>query len=474
MAHYTDSLRQTMHENIDRSFEGQLRDTQEAVRIKSVLYEAAATPEHPFGKGPSKSLQDFLSLAERLGFRTKNLDNYAGYVEMGESGELVGILAHLDVVPEGDPADWRHPPYAAVVDGGALYGRGSIDDKGPAVAILYAMKALREAEIPLKKRFRLILGLDEESGSRCIALYKEVEEIPAFSFSPDAEFPVVNAEKGILRLTLSKCVESEESGQPTLAALEGGERFNVVPDTAVAHIRCDRAWVERIKPLCRDLDVEVEGDGVRIKARGVSAHAMEPDKGENAVQKLLHALAQIEFPKEDRALIEAIYRLAGSGHSGEGLGIASRDDVSGPLTCNLAAIRLVCEGEAKTLSAKLDIRYPVTADYGRLEKAIAESTATAGMCLELNVHKKPLYIPEAHPTVQTLLDAYEAITGDRPRPVSMGGGTYCRFMPNAVSAGPLFPGQPELAHQPDERVALDDLRRSTHIYAEALLRFNGL
>lgn len=464
----------TMHDLIEKHFDEQVATTQAVVRIKSVLDERAASPEHPFGPDLTHALDDFLARAAAMGFATKNADNYAGYAEMGDTGDLIGILVHLDVVPEGKESDWQHPPYAAVVEGGALHGRGAIDDKGPAVAALYAMRALRESGTTLKKRFRLILGLDEESGSRCILHYNEREEIPAFSFSPDAEFPVVNAEKGILRITVGKSAASTPGDTPALVALSGGDRFNVVPDSASAEIACTPTQAQAITAAHADLETTETPRGVVLTAHGVSAHAMEPHKGKNAVQKLLACLAGLDLAPPDTALVQTVHALAGTGHDGEGFGIASSDDVSGPLTCNLAAIDLQPSGDARTIAAKFDIRYPVTADADDIAQKIAARARETGCSITVNTHKKPLYIPASHPTVQILLDAYEIIAGDRPAPISMGGGTYCRFMPNAVSAGPLFPGEPELAHQANEHVFLESLRKSTHIYGEALNRFNEM
>ncbi|MDR3331192.1 MAG: dipeptidase PepV [Synergistaceae bacterium] len=476
MAIHNEGFRKKMRDLIDLGFDDQIEDTIGTIRIASVLDEGHVSAEHPFGANVTEALEDFLERARRLGFKTKNLDNYAGYVEMGTGQELIGILAHLDVMPEGDLTGWRHHPYEAVIDGGELYGRGSIDDKGPAVAALYAMKALRDSGAALRRRFRLILGLDEESGSRCIAHYKEVDEIPTLSFSPDATFPVVNAEKGILRAIISKSAEVYGDGGVRLAELRGGDRFNVVPDAATVLIQCGEADEPRIDGLFAGFETSRAPGGVRITSRGVPAHAMEPQKGDNAVQKLMSRIVQLDLAQPDKDLALAMYALAGRGHSGEGLGIESSDDVSGPLTCNLAAISIEDgeTGNMKKMSIKIDIRYPVTEDSERLLKRMELAVGRAGAELVLSTHKRSLYIPETHEIVRTLLDSYEAVTGDRPAPVSMGGGTYCRFMPNSVSAGPLFPGQPELAHQANERVAIEDLRRGTHIYAEALARFNEI
>lgn len=462
-----------LHELVDESFDDQIEMTKDALRIRSVLEEDKRSDEHPFGPAPGRALSEFLAAAERLGFVTKNIDNYAGYAEMG-SGDLIGILAHLDVVPEGKAEDWAHLPYEAVVEDGRLYGRGAIDDKGPAVSALYAMKALRDSGAVLKKRFRLILGLDEESGSRCIERYKETEEIPSFSFSPDASFPVVNAEKGTFRAVISKRVTIGGAyGKAELAALSGGDRFNVVPDEASAILKNPP---ESVRGACEGLEVREEENETAITARGKAAHAMEPGKGDNAVQKLLACLSHLALAPHDRELIDIAWKLAGKGWTGDGLGIACADKISGYLTCNVAAIDLTTEddGATKELSLKIDVRYPVAADYDKLIGSLYEKVSEADAELTVIAHKPPLFVPESHEAVKILLDAYEVVTGERPAPLAIGGGTYCRYLPNAVSAGPVFPNEVEMAHQTDEFALIENLRKCTHIYAEALARFNAL
>ncbi|MDR3355438.1 MAG: Sapep family Mn(2+)-dependent dipeptidase [Synergistaceae bacterium] len=469
-----DGLRRKAHGLVDKYFDEQIRDTREIIKIPSVLDESGATPENIFGSDMTSALNAFLGIAESMGFRVKNIENRIGYAEVGCGAEMAGILAHLDVVPAGRLEEWTHPPFGAVVEDGVLWGRGAIDDKGPAMATLYAMKSLRDAGAAFSRRFRLILGLDEENGSRCIERYNEVEEQPAFSFSPDASFPVVNAEKGILRLIFSKrAADSRPVNQPALSGLSGGDRFNVVPDFASAFIRCGLDDRESIAKYFAGLDVSEEPDGLCVKAYGLAAHAMEPEKGENAIQKLLRRLSGVKFCDSDSETIGSLRRLFGDDSAGKGLDIAARDDVSGHLTCNTAAIETRHDGDGyKTFVIKLDIRYPVTLGAPRLIEDIRQKSSRSGYELEIAAHKPPLFVPESDPVVQTLLDSYECVMNERPAPISMGGGTYCRFMPHSVSAGPVFPGQPELAHQTDERVSLDDLRRCTHIYAEALARFN--
>lgn len=466
-----------VHDAVTTNFEKQLQETIEIIRLRSVLDEKESTVTHPFGPAMSRSLDDFLERAKKMGFITKNIDNSIGYVEIGNGDKLIGILAHLDVVPEGNPKDWKYPPFSGTIKDDRLYGRGAIDDKGPAMAALYAMKALKESGLPLLCRFRLIIGLDEESGSRCIARYNQTEEQPLFSFSPDSEFPVVNAEKGIIRATVTKTGQKTDHSfhRAEIQSFIGGDRFNVVPDRATVFIKCSDTQKEEIVKISSGFEVTQEDNGLSIAAQGIAAHAMEPGKGVNAVQKLIGHLSILDtWDGESRELLHFIHDLSGDGYDGEILGITMRDDISGMLTCNVAALTIETVGEIKKATLKLDIRYPVTANPDLIIENIGKSVARTGGELTLNTHKKPLYIPESHPVVKILLDSYESVTGSAAKPISIGGGTYCRFMPNAVSAGPLFPGEEELAHQANEYITLPHLLKCTHIYAEALMRFNDM
>ncbi|MDR1874917.1 MAG: hypothetical protein LBQ90_07920 [Synergistaceae bacterium] len=421
-------LERSLYALIDANFEAQLAETREVLHVRGVPDSGG---ERPSGvEGP---LDDLLHRAQRMGFLTKNIDSDVGCVEMGE-GALTGIWARL---PGGD---------GSVVD-----EPGAADDRGTAVAFLYAMKALRDSGLPLRRRFRLILGPDG-GGSRCISRYACTEAQPILSFSPDAELSVINAEQGILRVTISQSAPIEANGGTELIGLNGGDRFNEVPELAEAVIRCDAEEWEAIIAACRDLDVLLEGPSeVKITARG-AAHATEPEKGGNAVQKLLWRLADLDFCRADGMLIDAVCRMAGQGHSGDGLGIESRDGV--PLTCNLAAVRMEANEtrKTKTVLMKLDIRYPVTFTpddvIGNMKKAATE----AGAELVVNTHKPPLYIPESHESVQTLLNACRA-TAERP-----------------LSVKGRARSMPDPANQAGENEA--GLRDVTHTYAEALVRIN--
>jgi len=456
-----------MHKIIDDDFEDMLKDLQSSLMIRSVYDESLVSGEHPFGPVMSEALNDFLNCAQRLGFVTANVSNYAGYAEMGSGEKLVGILAHLDVVPEGETTAWTVPPYSGRVVDGRLYGRGSLDDKGPAFSVLYAMKALRDSGFKLECRIRLIVGLDEESGGRCIARYLETEEIPGSSFSPDANFPLINAEKGIFHCRVEK--EFSDTGKgfaPHLLSIRGGERYNVVPDSAEAIFEghLEDEIIRKLRSAEGVIIGGTEGSTI-IRTKGVSAHAMSPELGTNAVELLLGALSSFDW--EPKELSDFLRKAAKSfkGTDGAGIGLERRDEVSGSLTFNTAMIRL----DNWTCRVSFDLRYPVTLSGAELAEDFKKSAEKLGANLLVDRDKKPLFVDPSSPLIKKLLEAYKKVTGSTAEPLSIGGGTYCRYLPNSVSFGPVFPGDPDVIHQPDEHITLENLRKITHIYSEALM-----
>ncbi len=461
---------EAIHRLVDDGFAPMTEDLREILKVRSVLEEPERTDEHPFGPMVTEALDRFLAHAQKLGFATKNIDNMVGYAEIGE-GPLFGVLVHLDVVPEGRLAAWKHHPYKAEIEDGKLYGRGTSDDKGPAVSILYAMKALRDSGAKLNRRFRVIAGLDEESGFRCMTRYRESEEIPEASFSPDAYFPVVNGEKGILHFALSKKIGNMTVlGVPELTHLHGGTRVNVVPDEVTACFNNVSAGY--LEHAFEGTGADVRSISSRIAAvrvKGVPAHAMAPWKGENAIQKMLSRMLDMDFgPAELHMELIKLQSLYKFDTKGESLGIATEDEISGPLSCNLAKIELTGD----TIRVENDIRYPVTTSGEMVINGLREAAEEVDWTLEILRHDEPLYVKPDTPLVRTLLDTYEKIAGERREPMCMGGGTYSRTMPNAVSFGAQFPEEEENAHQANEYIALDSLKKMTHIYAEALARFN--
>ncbi len=454
-----------LHAWVDGHRDQMVQALQGVVRIPSKK-EPPAGPGTPFGQPVRHALDYTLDLCRELGFRVKDVEGYAAHAEFGEGAEMVAALGHLDVVPEGDR--WTHPPFGAEIADGFIYARGASDDKGPTYAALFGAKALMESGLPLRRRVRVIFGCDEESGFGCVKHYWEVakEERPVFAFTPDASFPLIYAEKGISNLTLERQIQ--RGGAPLrVAEARGGLRANMVPDAAQARLVGDTtalygALSTLLNHWDRNIALDADGEGIRVRATGKSAHGSTPQAGDNAVTRLARALLDLDLP-EDHDWIDWI--VSSSDPAGGGLGITGRDDVAGPLTNNLG----VMEMDGARVRIVYNVRYPVTWTIDDLLSCLRPRLEN-GWELASHTDSPPLHVALDQEPARTLLRVYQQETGDtESRPETTGGGTYARATPNAVCYGAGFPGvEHGPAHEPDERIAIDTLVRAAKIYAHAL------
>ena len=436
----------------------------------------APSPGAPFGAENARCLQAALNMATRDGLTARDFDGYAGDATTPEGGdEVLGILCHLDVVPTGDDALWSTPPFTPTIKDGVMYGRGVSDDKGPTVAAMIALDTVRASGLTFKRKVRLIFGSDEESGWGCMDYYLPRAGMPTLGFAPDAAFPLIFAEKGVLRVKVTGAWH-----QPELLSLTGGERANVVPDSATARIggaaagqALMGAWQYKGARGGAVMAQEDGPDAVSVQARGIGSHAAMPDGGDNAASTLCGYLAPL-LPGASQAL--SLLAAVGTWPSdGSGLGIACKDEPSGPLTCNLGVLR----ADANGFEATLDIRYPVTCPRADILKGVCDGFAPiSARCEELGGYEA-LHIAKDSPLVQTLLGAYCDVTGishEQAQPLAMGGATYARAMPNCVAYGAQFPHDfaPDAvkggAHQADEAMAIDGLMKAAQVYALAIAR----
>lgn len=448
---------------IIESMHDEMIDTlQKWIHVPSVKGEAA--PGAPFGKEVRSMLDMALADCEQMGFKTQNFDGYIAHADLGEGSDedALAILAHLDVVPEGD--GWKYPPYGAVIENGRMYGRGTSDDKGPAVAALYAMKAVKDAGIPLRRKVRLILGCDEESGWEDIAHYNKVATMPRMGFSPDASYPIINIEKGICRLELHGVLSNEGL---QVIAFNNGERPNVIPGRASALVVGDAATVAQAEAAAKKLDIPAEvqltDKGVSITVTGISGHAAYPETARNANGEMLLLLRELGVQGDLCLLADKI----GLDYKGEGLEISVSDGISGYLTCNLGIIRA---GEGGVY-ATLDIRYPVMTNPDMIIKNV--SASLPGMRVDAMEVKEPHYVPAGSELVQNLLDAYHEVTGYERKCLYTGGGTYARSLQEGVAFGASFPQDEDLAHQANEYADIEGLYKNIKIFALAIVKLAG-
>lgn len=439
---------------------------QEILKFRSV--EGEKDGDMPFGKDVHDCLLYTLDLADKLGFKTKNIDNYAGYAEIGEGDEMVGVLVHLDVVPEG--TGWDYDPYGGEVVDDKIYGRGTLDDKGPAIATLYAMKALLDSGEKLNKRIRIIFGLNEETGWAGIDYYLKHEETPTLAFTPDADFPACHGEKGITVFELTrKFHELLNDGGVEVISIKGGNAANMVPDHAEAKIIETYPIDAMMKAYMQDrgghLTLEKDGGITTITSKGISAHGSTPEVGENAISYLLDFLNILDIQLGDlSSFIRGYERTIGLDYNGQRAGCGFEDEDSGKLTFNVGTIDL----DKDQVKVVVNVRYPITTPLKVVEDGIKKTFAEIDIDYNLVDHMAPIYFPKDHELITKLMKVYQEHTGDMSEPTTMGGGTYARAIKNAVAYGGIFPGDPQLAHQKNEYITIPNLIKQSQIYASAL------
>ena len=446
---------------LEKSMPELIRDLQGCIRIPSV-YQADDSG-YPYGKPVHECLEFMLKCAADMGFRTHNMDNQVGWAEYGEGEEMVAVLGHLDVVPEGD--GWTVAPYGGEVKDGRIFGRGTMDDKGPTVAALYALKAIKDSGVKLNRRIRILFGLNEETGSADMKYYaSHGGEVPVMGFTPDGEYPVINGEKGLINETYT--CKFTPSGPLYLKSMVGGTAHNIVPHFARADFRCEAALADEIAAMTGEgITVTRTEEGVLVEAAGVSAHGGTPSEGINANGRLAQFMAKLPLEGQLAVAIRFLAEKIGMEYDGASLGIAMEDDLSGPLTNNFG----VMNATENELVVKLNYRYPVTRTYEDCGPRVIELFAEAGFELTGAVRKNRLYMPAESELIQRLMKVYTDATGDyESQPKSIGGGTYAKMLPNVVAFGPIFPGDEVREHKPDEFMELSRLLDNANILAEAM------
>ncbi|RSJ74505.1 dipeptidase [Streptococcus cristatus] len=409
----------------------------------------------PFGQAIQDVLEKTLEICRGLGFTTY-LDpkGYYGYAEIGQGAELLAVLCHLDVVPSGDEADWRTPPFEATIKDGWIFGRGVQDDKGPSMAALYAVKALLDSGVTFKKRVRFIFGTDEETLWRCMGRYNELEETATLGFAPDSSFPLTYAEKGLLQVKL------HGPGSDKLD-LEAGAAFNVVPGKA----SYQGELLEQVVAGLQVASFDYEQNDQQVTVLGLPKHAKDAAEGINAIVRL----ATVLQPLQTHPALAFIAEAVGEDATGGRLFGDISDEPSGRLSFNIAGLTLNSEKS----EIRIDIRIPVLADKDQLVAQLAEIAGRYQLDYEEFDYLAPLYVPKDSELVSTLMAIYQEKTGDTSPAMSSGGATFARTMPNCVAFGALFPGVEQTEHQANERASLEDLYRAMDIYAETIFRLAG-
>ena len=439
-----------MENVMEKYFDQIVQSTVEILRFDSS--QKPAVNGCPFGKETADCLAYFLELAQGMGFETRNYDNYVGEVIFGE-GKDFAILAHLDVVPAG--SGWKYPPFGGVInddpsDGGVLgtkiWGRGAMDDKAPAIACLYALKAIKDQGIVPHRTFKLIVGCNEESGWKCIEHYNKVAVMPEEGFTPDADFPAIYAEKGILHFATYFPIN-----QPPMSALNAGERVNMV---------CDRAEITLTRKAAGALigyQNSVDGTSLSydnttniLTVSGKSAHGSTPDKGANALGAALAFLGSVSA--DCRKAYDLLFA--------DTMGLKTLCDETGRLTMSPD----VATFKDGILTVTTDVRFPATYPLS----AVTDKLDRSGVQYEIVNYQAPLYNDPNGKLITTLMGVYNAATGKNDKAIAIGGGTYARALKCGCAFGPELPDTEPTIHQANEYVTLEALRFMSKIYYEAI------
>lgn len=439
-----------------------MTDLFDLLKVRSILGDDI-TEETPVGSGPREALDMFLSFGKRDGYETKLVDNIAGHIEIGKGEDLFGVIGHVDVVPVTE-SEWETPPFSPNIRDGKIYARGVLDDKGPTLAAYYAVKLLDKLGVDWKKRVRVIIGSDEESGFRCVKAYFAKEEQPNLGFTPDALYPLIYGEKAQANFRYEFQFSKEENGTSSykLISLEAGVAKNVVPSKAYAKLnKIDDNVKEKFALFLESEKLEGNINDDEIAVFGKAAHGSTPNKGINAATKLAQFLYLLDLDINGKNYVKFISEYIANDPYGEKLGLKYSDNEMGDATYNYGIFKYNCD----VAFIETDTRYP--AKFNLEEKL--EAIKIDNFNLNLYSSKSAHYVPKDDPFVEILLNTYRKHTGDNvSEPLVIGGGTYARCFKKGIAFGVLLPGREDTMHQANEYMYIDDLLLSVAIFAKAI------
>lgn len=442
--------------------------TRELICIKSV--QGKPQGDMPYGKGMDDALNYVLELAGSMGFKTKKIDGYCGYVEFGEGDIYIGIFGHVDVNEENEE-DWKHDPYQGVVEKNRIYGCCAID-KGALIAALFALKAVRDTVgTGLKRKVRLIIGTDERRYYTDMTYYLKYENTPIAGFTVDGHFPITYAEKA---LSMSQYkISLEQDMSEYIEYMQGGKIDNLVPGYCCAKLVTSRKKEildklgEYTEENRKDINAKILDDGLFIEAFGKERHCASIEKGINSNAIMLDFLKFIRFGSEDlRRITDFLCDKIGFDIYGESMNISYEDEFSGKTTVNFGIINF----KENEINIRLDCRFPTTSNYYHAVETINSNFEEAGFDMVECTYWPPTYFPKNHFLIDALLKSYREVTGDDSEPVSGNSASYSKVMPNIAAFGAHYPGEGIIWDQTDEYLEIDSLERTAKIYANAIYK----
>ncbi|MDD8018730.1 MAG: Sapep family Mn(2+)-dependent dipeptidase [Bacteroidota bacterium] len=461
-----------------------IRETAELIKFKTFATDV------PNRKNPEfiRQKEYLRSLSEKLGLHFNDADGYVQEIWIGDGAESFGLMSHSDVQPVA-PEEWSHDPWNTGITDGKIWGRGSVDDKGPIVAIIYGMRSILDSGVPLHKKIILLVGTDEESANEDVTAYLKTRSAPTQTIVVDSNFPVICAEKGWcgIWLNIPKDAGTSKGKGLLVTSLHSGFSPSIVPEKAVAKIVSTKgssadakkeieSKIEEFKKRRAGAKMEVmlAGDTLVLTAFGKTVHSAVPEQGHNALMDLLVFLDNDlnVIPNANGLMAKFASQYIGFELDGKSLGISHHDDFMGDVT---VAGDMFNQTDT-TVMFMFNFRVPRGIDSATIAHELNSRFEKFGKehgfkFSDTRYFSKPLYSDPQSPFVQKLLTIYNSIVKENRQAQSIGGGTYAKRIPHAVVFGPALPDEEYLGHRPNEYFLISTLVKNIEILTHTMVEF---
>ncbi len=455
-----EELRAEVRSYVDAVWDDVVKDIDYLVQVESVEDLPHASGGMPYGPAPYEALSRGLEVAKRLGLDAHDCGGHIGYADLpGASEKQIATIAHTDIVPLG--TGWHFEPLKVTRKDGYLIGRGVLDDKGPFILSLYAahffVEQAKRTGKKLPYTLRCLVGCNEETTMADVEWYLAHYPEPDFLFSPDADFPLICGEKGLYGGVFTTAPIAS-----AIVQFDAGTASNAIPGLAQLTLHADAASL----PAADGIEIGSVGEGLALlTAHGKGGHASMPEGTRNAIGMLVSYLLENGLVAGEEKRFFELEQKIFCASDGSGLGIACTDEKFGALTCCGGVIHLVDGRFEQTL----DARYPTSVTGAELDAKLTALAAEYGVRYTPERAVEPFYISPDSPEIQTLVSAYNEITGHDDKPFTIGGGTYARHFRNACAFGPhdsriADPDWVGIEHGPDEGIREDQLKLALEVY----------
>ncbi|ATZ18722.1 peptidase M20 [Williamsoniiplasma somnilux] len=409
-----------------------------------------------FGAKTKEALEYTLNLAKKWGLKTHlDADGSYGFLEYGQGSDVFLIAPHLDVVTAANPDKWEHHPYKPIIKDDKIYARGALDDKGPAYMVLFAFKYLMDnGWMPKNYLIRIVFGLDEEKEMRCLKKYVRDFGAPTIGFTPDGVFPCVYAEKAWSNVNLT----GKYNSSLTIRKGIESQDYNVVID----HVIYNGDKTGEIAKYLTKHKIENQIINSELHVFGKPAHGSMPELGVNAAIWLLKAIDEVKI---HHPLAEFVSKYFFDSYDVKKI-FGDLTDETGGLTACIGYIKL----EKDKYKLGINFRVPATKlDQIHVIAPLEQKTEPYKMKVAIKGNLIPIFFRKDRKIVKTMVEVYNKVTGNNLPPFPMGGGTYAKVVPNLIACGIIDNLDNASAHQYNEWVDIENLKRALNVYANLIV-----